>query len=107
MAFEDRVLELLETLEAVFLTALSENLRQRYPFLLRAIFQQPAIFDDDDRQTADRAAEFRPPPFQMREDDLQCDESADYHDCIDDRKIVAEQRLLSGFADDEQQDEVE
>src|SRR5688572_22117445 len=38
--FEDRVLELLEALEAVLLASLSENLRQRHPLLLRAIFQQ-------------------------------------------------------------------
>src|SRR5688572_9490196 len=89
------------------LAARRQSLGQRDALLLRPIAQQPAVLDDDDGEAAHHTAEAWPSPFHPRKRHIEDDEARNHDQRVDDGVVVAEERLLRGFADDEQEDEIE
>src|SRR5688572_19679173 len=67
VALEDRVFDLLESFEAVFLPPCLEDLRQRHTLTFRPRLEELAVLDDDDRKTTQGSAEGGPGDFDLRQ----------------------------------------
>ncbi len=104
---EDGEADLLHAFQALGLAGGQENVFLAQAGLGQACVQWPAVLDDERRRALDQGVELRMAQLEQGQTDVDDDQGDDHQYRVDQREVVAQQRLLGGFADDHQQQQVE